>query len=218
MSRSLSATTSIKASPTTLKQQGLCRCDHCSLINELPSPNSGKNRCLRCGATLHSRQTYALQRCWALLISAAIFLVPANTLPMMTIKSFGSGQPDTIMSGIIKLAQEGLWGIAAIVFVASIVVPLFKLITLTVLLITVQLKLSLDKRHCQRLFQLVSFIGRWSMLDIFVIAVLVSIVSFGQLASIETGMGASCFSLAVVLTLFATSAFDTRLIWDLEHE
>jgi paraquat-inducible protein A len=209
---------------TTLKQAGLCRCEHCATISALPGDSNANTKhrikaiCPRCGATLHSRRPYSLQKCWALLISAAILLLPANLLPMMTIVSFGSGQPDTIMSGIIKLAKEGLWGIAAIVFIASIIVPLFKLISLSLLLLAVHFHLPLDRQHCQRLFRLISFIGRWSMLDIFVIAVLISVVSFGQIASVETGMGASCFGLAVVLTLFATEAFDTRLIWDLEHE
>jgi paraquat-inducible protein A len=140
--------------------------------------------------------------------------VPANVLPIMTVYSLGKGQPDTIMSGVIELINYGMMPIAIVVFVASILVPTFKLVGLGLLLYSIQRKQPLSARQRTLMYRFIEWIGRWSMLDIFVITILVALVKFGNLATIEAGFGAVAFCSVVVLTMLAAVAFDPRLIWD----
>jgi len=165
---------------------------------------------------MHMRATNSLSRTWALLITAAILYVPANILPIMTVTYFGSGQPDTIMSGVILLLQLGSYPVAAVIFIASILVPVLKMVALFILLLSVQLKWALDDRQRTRMYRAVELVGRWSMLDMFVIALLVALVNFGSLAQIVSGPGATAFGSVVVLTMLAATTFDARLIWDKE--
>ena len=175
-------------------------------------------RCDRCHEPVHVRKPYSLQKSMAYLLVATILLFPANTEPVMTISQLGSGHADTILSGVISLANAGIWGIAIIVFIASILVPFFKIAAMLTLLLTVHFKRPLNKAHCTRLFAIVRFIGKWSMLDIFIVAVLVSLVNLQNLAQVESGLGATTFALVVIFTMLSANAFDTRLLWDLEHE
>lgn len=153
-------------------------------------------------------------RTWALLITAAILYIPANVLPIMTVTSLGQGDPSTIMSGVIVLVQHGMIPIAAVVFIASILVPTFKLVGIALLLFSVQRHQPLSARQRIWMYRFIEFIGRWSMLDIFVIAILVAVVNFGRLASIEANLGAVAFASVVILTMLAAVTFDPRLIWD----
>jgi paraquat-inducible protein A len=148
------------------------------------------------------------------LLAAAICYVPANTLPIMTVSYFGKGEPSTIMSGVIDLVNNGMVPIAVVVFVASIVVPTFKLIGLAWLLISVQRKRAIRARQRMFLFRFIQWIGRWSMLDIFVISILVTLVDFGNFASVEANPGAIAFAAVVIFTMLAAKTFDPRLIWD----
>jgi len=132
----------------------------------------------------------------------------------MTVSYFGKGEPSTIISGIIDLINNGMIPIAAVVFVASIVVPTFKLIGLAWLLISVQRKRAMRARQRMFLFRFIEWIGRWSMLDIFVIAILVTLVNFGNFANVDASPGAIAFAAVVILTMFAAKTFDPRLIWD----
>lgn len=170
--------------------------------------------CTRCGAAVHARRPNAIVRTWALLVTAAILYIPANLLPIMTVNSFGRGEPDTIMSGVIALARNGMFPIAAVVFVASILVPTFKLVGISLLLYSVQRHQPMSARQRILMYRFIEWIGRWSMLDIFVIAILVAVVRFDSLASIDAGMGAIAFASVVVLTMMAAITFDPRLIWD----
>lgn len=171
-------------------------------------------QCTRCGATLHERKPDSLRRSWALLLTAALMYIPANVLPIMTVYSLGKGQPDTIMTGVIELINYDMVPIALVVFVASILVPSFKLVGLTWLLISVQRKQQLSSAQRAVMYRFIEWIGRWSMLDVFVITILVALVKFGNLAAIEAGFGAVAFCSVVVLTMLAAVAFDPRLIWD----
>ncbi len=191
---------------------GLVLCHECHELNRLIDPD-GQN-CLRCGARIHPRRPNSLGRTWALLITAALLYLPANLLPIMTVRSLGKGTPDTIMSGVITLVQHGMLPIAAVVFVASIVVPTFKLLGIGLLLVSVQRRQRLSPRQRIFMFRFIEWIGRWSMLDIFVIAILVAVVNFGSLASVEAGFGAVAFASVVILTMLAALTFDPRLIWD----
>jgi len=149
-----------------------------------------------------------------LLVTAAILYIPANMLPIMTVSSLGQGDPSTIMSGVIQLMQHGMYPIAIVVFVASILVPTFKLIGLSLLLFSVQRRQPLSAQQRIIMYRFIEFIGRWSMLDIFVIAILVAMVNFGRIASVEANLGAVAFASVVILTMLAAITFDPRLIWD----
>ena len=147
-------------------------------------------------------------------MSAALLYIPANLLPVMYTRTFFSEDSDTIMSGVISLLQEGSWPLALLVFVASIVVPLLKLLAMSWLLWCIVRKSPGHPLQRSKLFRLVEFIGRWSMLDVYAIALLVALVQIRSLANIRVGIGALAFCAVVVLTLLAAQSFDERLLWD----
>jgi paraquat-inducible protein A len=193
---------------------GIIVCLECHQLNRQEHAER-RQLCTRCGGRIHARRPNSLSRTWALLLTAAVLYVPANMLPIMTVSALGSsGEPDTIMSGVIALANNGMLPIALVVFVASILVPTFKLVGLALLLYSVQRHQPLSARQRTLMYRLIEWIGRWSMLDIFVIAILVAVVRFGNLASITANLGAVAFASVVILTMFAAITFDPRLIWD----
>ena len=190
-------------------------CHDCDLALRVPRIEHGvAPRCPRCGTVVRHRTPRSIARCWAFVIAAAICYVPANLYPAMTVVSLGNAQSDTILSGVIYLLSHGLWPLALIVFVASVVVPLAKLVALVYLLISVQARSRWRPADRTRLYRLTEAIGRWSMVDIYVITILVALVSLGNLATVEAEPGAVFFGAMVVLTLLAAEAFDPRLIWD----
>ena len=148
------------------------------------------------------------------MITAAIMYLPANLLPVMKTTTFGSTQADTIMSGVVYFLKHGDWPLALIIFVASVLVPLRKMIALVYLLLTVQRKSPLRKNQRTRLYRITELVGRWSMVDVFVVALLAALVQVGELATIEPAAGAVAFASVVILTMLAAMAFDPRLIWD----
>ena len=193
----------------------LIGCDGCRRVCRLPAdPAAGTVRCPRCGTRLHRRKPNSVSRCWALVLAALILYVPANVYPVMTFISFGSGAPSTILGGVVELVQAGMWPLAAVVFLASITVPVLKLIGLTVLLVSVQRRSRRQTRQRTMLYRIVEGVGRWSMIDIFTLAILAALVQLGSLATIQPGPGAIAFCAVVVLTMFAAMAFDPRLLWD----
>ncbi|MGE8145183.1 paraquat-inducible protein A [Pseudomonas frederiksbergensis] len=192
---------------------GILICIECHELNKQEA-DTDEQVCTRCGALVHSRRPNSLMRTWALLVTAAILYIPANVLPIMTVSSLGKGDPSTIMSGVIQLVQHGMIPIAAVVFIASILVPTFKLVGIALLLFSVQRRQPLSARQRIVMYRFIEFIGRWSMLDIFVIAILVAVVNFGRLASVEANLGAIAFASVVILTMLAAVTFDPRLIWD----
>jgi paraquat-inducible protein A len=198
--------------PATAASRGLALCRACHTLQ--PCPPGRYIHCRRCKARVSQRTPHSLPKTWFFIITAALMLVPANLLPMMSLLKWGRAEPDTILSGVIKLAEEGYPGIALIVFTASIVVPIGKLLALTGLLLSVQLRWPMSARWRITLFRVLEFLGRWSMLDIFVVAIMVALVHLGQVVAIQPGMGALMFGASVVATLFASLSFDPRLIWD----
>ncbi|HCN46250.1 MAG TPA: paraquat-inducible membrane protein A [Pseudomonas sp.] len=192
---------------------GILICCECHELNR-QEPDTHSQVCTRCGAVVHARRPNSLVRTWALLITAAILYIPANLLPIMTVSTLGQGSPDTIMSGVITLMKHGMLPIAAVVFIASILVPTFKLVGIALLLYSVQRHQPLSARQRILMYRFIEFIGRWSMLDIFVIAILVAVVNFGRIASVEANLGAVAFASVVILTMLAAVTFDPRLIWD----
>lgn len=191
---------------------GIQVCDECHQLNPIDGPQPA--HCSRCEALLHVRRPDSIRRTWALLITATILYVPANLLPIMTVSVLGKGAPATIMSGVISLLQLGMIPIALVVFVASIVVPTFKLAGIALLLYSVQRHQPMSARQRIVMYRFIEWVGRWSMLDIFVIAILVALVNFGNLARIEANLGAAAFAGVVVLTMLAALTFDPRLLWD----
>jgi paraquat-inducible protein A len=194
---------------------GLLVCAHCrATVRDIGSPAL----CPRCGAPIHPRKPHSVAATTALLVSAAVLYVPANLLPVMHTHTFFSDDDDTIMSGVISLLHEGSWPLALLVFVASIVVPLLKLLAMGWLLIAVARQSPGNALQRSKLFRLVEFIGRWSMLDVYAIALLVSLVQIRSLANIHAGPGALAFGAVVVLTMLAAQSFDERLLWDIRTD
>jgi paraquat-inducible protein A len=200
----------------TARQAGLISCHFCHSLNKPPESlsNDQELHCTICGSVIHSRIPDSLNRTWAMVIAAIILYIPANLLPIMTVVYWGDGTPENIMSGVISLMNGGMWPLALLIFVASIFIPIAKLLTLLGLLISVQLRIRWRARQRTQLYRLTEFIGRWSMIDIFVIGILVALVQFGNAATVTPGLGALSFAAVVILTMFAAHSFDPRLIWD----
>ncbi|MGG1946205.1 paraquat-inducible protein A [Trinickia sp. NRRL B-1857] len=171
-------------------------------------------QCERCGSTLHLRNPDSISRTWALLIAAAILYIPANLLPVLHTRSLFGNEDDTIMSGVVYFWVSGDWPLAVIVFVASILVPMLKLSVLALLAWTTQRRSTWRPLERTKLYRIVERIGRWSMLDVFVVTLTVALVRFKSLAVITAGWGALAFASVVVLTMLAALQFDPRLIWD----
>jgi len=203
----------MKGAPLTAAARGLFSCHVCGLVSKAP-PGCHEAHCPRCSSPLHFRKPDSVARSWALLIAAYIMYIPANLLPIMEASSFLGSQDDTIMSGIIYLWHSGSWDLALIVFIASIMVPLLKLIAITLLLITVQRRSVWQPQQRTKLYRIVEFVGRWSMLDVYVVAILAALVQIGALATVKAGPAALAFGAVVVLTMFSAMQFDPRLIWD----
>ncbi len=171
-------------------------------------------RCPRCYAHLYQRKPHSLGLTAALLLCAAILYIPANLLPVMYTRTIFDEEQDTIMSGVLVLLHSGSWPIAILVFVASIVVPLLKILSLAVVLFSAWRRSPRFRSQQSELFRMVEYIGRWSMLDVYAISMLVALVQIRSLAFVAVGWGALAFGAVVVLTMFAARTFDERLLWD----
>lgn len=225
---------STPALPPRAAAHGLATCEHCGLLAQMPKaeaateailaqddapdPTTAAPVCPRCLSPMHARKPDSLTRCWALLIASAAMYLPANLLPVMITETLLGRQQDTILSGIVYLWTSGSWHLAIIVFIASFFVPLAKLGILAALCLSVQRRWRWNPRLRTRLYVLVEATGRWSMLDVFVIALLAGLVHLSTLAVIKPGPGVGPFAAVVVLTMFAARCFDPRLIWDAVDE
>lgn len=208
----------MNAQGTSALKVGLISCHDCHLLVSAGPLQSGHARCPRCGAALHARKPRSIARTWALLLAAAIMYVPANVLPMTVTSALGAEQADTIMSGVIYFIHSGSWEIAAVIFIASIFVPMAKLAILVFLLVSVQFRLRWRPRDRTVLYRVTELMGRWSMVDVYVVTILVALVKLGAVASIEAGPAAVFFASVVVLTMLAAESFDPRIIWDVIEE
>jgi paraquat-inducible protein A len=191
---------------------GFVTCHGCGLLCR--QATGGRAHCPRCGAQLHSRRPNNVSRTWALLIAAYIMYIPANVLPIMKTSTLLGSQNDTIMSGVVFLWTSGSWPLALLVFFASVTVPLLKLVAMTVLVVSVQRRSTWQPMQRLRLYRFVEFVGRWSMMDIYVVTILVALVQLQTLAAIQPGPAAVAFGAVVVLTMSAAMTFDPRSIWD----
>lgn len=192
------------------RARGLVSCSVCGQLGKLETDA----HCQRCHAPLHARKPHSVERAWALLLAAFVLYLPANLLPIMETRSLFGVQRDTILSGVVFLWHSGSWGLSVIVFIASVAVPLLKLLSLSLILLSVQGQWRTPPLQRARLYRLLERIGRWSMLDVYVVAVLVALVQAQSLATIAPGPGVLAFGAVVVLSMLATMAFDPRLIWD----
>ncbi len=188
----------------------LIGCDTCHIVLRAPP----RYPCPRCGRRLRFRKPQSLVRCTALLAAAAALYIPANIYPVMTVTRFGHGEPNTIISGVIELIDANMWPLAALVFCASLVVPILKLVSLAVMVFAAQRGSVTRLRDRTRLYRVVDSIGRWSMIDVFMITILVGLVHMGFIANILPGLGAIAFAAVVILTMFAAASFDPRIMWD----
>ncbi len=199
----------------TALHAGLIRCEDCGkLVKQVRVKTDEVLRCPRCRAVLHSRKPASLSRTWALVLSAAIFYLPANILPIMRVDFMGTPDDSTILDGIIYFFQSGEYFVGGIILTASVLVPLFKIIGIILILCSVQFHWHGWLRHKSQMFRFIEFIGRWSFLDIFVIALLGAMVRFGSLTSIAADPAAPYFTAVVLATMFAALTFDPRIMWD----
>ena len=192
---------------------GLLTCESCGLLSK-PAATAEPGYCPRCDSALEWRRPRSVQTTWALVAAAAICYIPANILPVLGTTTLGSTEYDTIMGGVVFLYTSGSWPLALIVLIASVMVPLGKLVALGYLLITVQRGAVRSNRERTRLYRMVELVGRWSMLDVFVDTFTVALVQLQPLMSVQPGAGVMFFAAVVVLTMIAARTFDPRLIWD----
>jgi len=197
----------------TAHDAGLIGCTHCGKVDR-----PGVVRCARCGARLRPRDVDGLQKVWAWLIAGMVIYIPANLYPMLSTASLGKTTENTILGGVIELMHHGSYGVAGIVFFASIVIPIAKFIAIIYLGLSVTRKVRMPMHRRHTLFEIVEFIGRWSMIDVFVVAILSSLVRLDFAATITPGIAAVSFALSVAFTMMAALSFDERLIWDARNE
>jgi len=191
---------------------GILRCQDCGLL----AMDNGDTplHCRRCDATLHRRKPQSIERTWALLVTAVILALPANLLPIMQVNRLGNSERSTIMDGIVYFFKAGDYAVGAIIFIASMLVPIFKIFGMTIVLLTIHSPQATSQRQKTFMFHVIEFIGRWSLLDIFVIALLQALVHFGSLTSIHADTASRYFAGVVLTTMLATKTLDVRLLWD----
>lgn len=194
----------------------LMGCHGCGYLNDVV-PTEDEQHCARCGAVLHERKPNSASRTWAFLLAALAMYLPANIYPFMFLTTLAHTTGYTVIGGIIELAQSGLWPLALLVFFASITIPLTKIVLLAYMLITAQFGIKSHLHFRSKAYSFIDFIGRWSMIDVFMVSILIALMRFGAFASVHAAMGAVCFAGVVVLTIFAVEAFDPRLMWDAER-
>jgi len=192
----------------TANEEELCQCPVCLDLNALD-----QQYCQQCHAHLHVINLYSIQQTCALLITSAILLIPANFLPIMSTTFLGVKTQSTILGGVLLLWQNQSYLVATIIFFASIVIPIGKLLALSWLCYEVHFKGGISKELGQKLYRLTELIGKWSMIDVYVVAILVAMVQMGVMMKVEPGLAAIAFSGLVVTTMLAALTFDSRLIW-----
>lgn len=195
----------------------LVQCERCTYVvnRRAVMQSDGHPHCPRCAAVLHRRKPDSQARTWALVITALLFYIPANVLPIMHTSAINGNQSNTIMGGVLHLWHLGSYDLAIIVFVASVVVPLGKMLSLALLTLLNSIRYQGHPKARTHLYAVLELIGPWSMLDIFVVALLAAIVQFRGLASIQPGLATVAFAMVVILTMLAAKSYDPRLTWDL---
>lgn len=194
------------------RDAGLVACQQCGQVHRL-----GTRVCTRCEGQLQSRDSESLQKVWAWLIAGMIAYIPANLYPMLLTSTLVERSESTIIGGVVELFEHGSWGIAMIVFVASVVIPVGKFFAIMYLAVSVQRHSGANRHERHKAYEVVEFIGRWSMIDVFVVAILSALVQLDTIATINPGIAAVSFALSVIFTMLSAQAFDSRLIWDADR-
>ncbi|WP_394177377.1 paraquat-inducible protein A [Yoonia maritima] len=194
------------------REAGLVACQRCGQVHA-----QGVRYCKRCDGPLQSRDTESLQKVWAWLVAGVIAYIPANLYPMLLTNTLVEHSESTIIGGVVDLIHHGSVGIAIIVFVASVVIPVGKFIAVIYLALSVQQQSSSNQHGRHHAYEMVEFIGRWSMIDVFVVAILSALVQLDTIATINPGIAAVSFALSVIFTMLAAQSFDSRLIWDADR-
>ncbi|HSJ04886.1 MAG: paraquat-inducible protein A [Verrucomicrobium sp.] len=193
----------------TAASQNLASCHACHKVSDV-----ALGTCPRCGAHLHLRKPNSLQRTWALLFAACALYLPANLMPIMTVEGLGKSDSNTILSGVVTFWQMKAYPIAIVIFTASVLIPILKVAALVWLCLAASGRVYCSPKALSRVYYVTELLGRWSMVDVFVVAILVCLVRFGAIMTITPGPAALSFSGVVILTMFAAMSFDPRLIWD----
>ena len=193
----------------TAREAGYIACTDCGRV----WPRTA-HRCGKCDARLSSRPDTGLQPVWAWWAAGVLFYIPANIYPMLVTRTLGRDEASTILGGVIELINLGSWGIAVIVFTASVLIPVAKFAAIALLALAVRNPSLLSGHMMKHVYEVVELIGRWSMIDIFVVAILAALVQLGFVASLHPGPAAVSFALSVAFTMLSARAFDPRLFWD----
>jgi paraquat-inducible protein A len=196
----------------TARDAGLVACQQCGQVHALQA-----RVCKRCEGRLQSRDVESLQKVWAWLIAGMIAYIPANLYPMLLTSTLVERSESTIIGGVIELFEHGSWGIAAIVFAASVMIPVGKFVAIIYLALSVQKRSQANRHERHKAYEVVEFIGRWSMIDVFVVAILSALVQLDTIATVNPGIAAMSFALSVIFTMLSAQAFDSRMIWDVDR-
>ena len=202
-----------KAKILTAREAGLIGCGVCGRVSQI-----GTEECPRCETELHSRKPDNLQKVWAWLIAGLVAYIPANLYPILRTEFLGKEVSSTILGGVIDLMHHGAFLVGGVVFVASIMIPVSKFLVLGYLAYSIKHRVTLTKATRTHLYEFVEFIGRWSMIDVFVVSILVALVHIGKILVIRPGVASIAFAALVIVTMVAAEGFDPRLIWDKEEE
>ena len=193
----------------TARESGLVGCTRCARVWPM-----GQDSCGRCGKSLQSRDPLALQKVWAWWFAGVLAYIPANLYPMLTTRTLFTTDESTIIGGAFELAQYGSYGIAAIILIASVGIPLAKFFAIAFLALSVRRGSMVTQTRRQQVYEIVEYIGRWSMIDVFVVAILAALVQLSVVASINPGPASLTFALSVICTMLSAQSFDSRMIWD----
>ena len=201
-----------KDSIVTARDIGVVGCQRCTKVWPL-----GTTRCTRCGARITSRDRLAYQRVWAWWLVGLLCYIPANLYPMLETRTLIATQADTIVGGVLTLMGHGSYGVALVIFVASVLIPVGKFLAIAFLAISAQRGTRSPSLQRMGLYEIVEYIGRWSMIDVFVVAILSALVQLNALATVTPGPAALFFGMSVIFTMLSAQSFDARLIWDAER-
>lgn len=197
----------------TARELGFAVCRVCHKISSSPG-----TKCSQCGAPVHTRIPRSIEKVWAFWLAGVICYIPGNMLPIMITETLGNAQGSTIIGGVVSLIHHHSYSVAAVVFIASVFVPVVKFLLVAGIMLTIQLKLPIDPHHQHTAHAVIEYVGRWSMVDVFVVAALAALIQLGGVISIKPGPGIAFFALSVALTMLSAQALDPRLIWETDLE
>jgi paraquat-inducible protein A len=190
-------------------EQNLAACHTCNKVSSI-----SRHHCPRCGTALHARKEHSLHRCLAFGLAGILAYIPANLLPIMLVTQLGTEEKSTILGGVATFWQMKAYPVAITIFIASVMIPGLKFLALAILCAAAGGKITINPKRANTLYFLTELVGRWSMVDVFVVAILVGLIQMGNIMAIEPGGAAIAFGIMVILTMISAHSFDPKLIWD----